>query len=118
MFSATEMAAMRATLNASLPDTCVVSRKTTTSDDAGGFTESWNTVITVACRIAPTGRSPQERAIADRLTCVAVWTITLPANTDVTIADRLVIGARAFEVAGVLARSYEVSRRVVCVEVV
>jgi len=109
---------MRATLNASLPDSCQVSRKTTTSDGAGGQTESWGTVVTVACRVSPTGQSPQERAIADRLSGVSVWTITLPANTDVTIADRLVIGARAFEVAGVLARSYEVSRRVVCVEVV
>jgi head-tail adaptor len=117
MLSTDDLVAMRTTLEDSLPDSCQVSRKTATSDSAGGFTESWATVATVDCRVSASGRSPQERAIADKLTGVSVWTITLPASTDVAIADRLVVGTRSFEVAGVLARSYEISRRVVCVEV-
>lgn len=117
MYSATELDAMRSTLEASLPDTAQVRRKTLTSDGMGGQTESWATVATVACRVAPSGR-PEERAVAERLASVSVWTVTLPALTDVRAVDRLVVGARTFEVVGVLARSDEVGRRVVCVEVV
>jgi len=116
MLSATELAAMRSTLNDSLPDTAQVRRKSLTSDGAGGYTESWSTVAAVACRVAPSGQSPQERVIAERLTATAIWTVTLPAGTDVRPADRIVVGSRAFEVVGVLARSYELARRVVCTE--
>ena len=108
---------MRSTLEASLPDTAQVQRKTLVSDGAGGYTESWSTVATVACRVSPSGRSPEERVIAERLAATSVWTITLPALTDVTVADRIVVGARTFEVVGVLARTEEISRRVVCTEV-
>ncbi len=117
MLSATDLAAMRSTVDASLPDVAQVQRRTLTSDGAGGYTESWNTVATVACRVAPSGQSPQERVIAERLTATSVWTITLPAETDVRPADRLLVGTRTFEVAGVLARSEEIARRVICTEV-
>ena len=118
MLTSIEIDAMRTMLNASLPDTAQVQRKTLTSDGAGGFTEAWTTVATVACRVAPSGQSPQERAIAERLASTSIWTLTVPALTDVRPADRLVVGGRTFEVAAVLARSDEISRRVVCVEVV
>jgi len=108
---------MRSTLNDSLPDTAQVQRRSLTGDGAGGFTESWSTVATVACRVAPSGQSPQERVIAERLTATSVWTVTLPALTDVQSADRIVVGTRTFEVIGVLARSDELARRVVCTEV-
>ena len=109
---------MRSTLNASLPDSAQVQRKTLTSDGAGGFTELWTTAATVACRVSPSGRSPEERAIAERLSSTSIWTLTVPALTDVQPADRIVVGSRTFEVVVAMARSTEISRRVVCTEVV
>lgn len=117
MLTADELAAMRATAEGVLPDTAQVQRRTLTPDGAGGHAESWNTVAIVACRIAPSGQSLQEQVIAERLTATSIWTITLPAETDVQPADRLLVDARTFEVVGVLARSEEIARRVVCVEV-
>jgi head-tail adaptor len=118
MLTADEITTMRSTLNTSLPDTAQVQRRTLTPDGAGGFTESWSTVATVACRLSPAGRSPEERVIAERLTATSTWTLTVPALTDVQTADRVVVGSRTFEVAAALARSSEISRRVICVEVV
>lgn len=118
MLTADELAAMRATVEDALPDTAQVQRRTLVSDGAGGYTESWSTVATVACRVARGGQLPQERVIAERLTTTSIWTLTLPALTDVTAADRIVVASRTFEVVDVGARSDEVARRVVCMEVV
>jgi head-tail adaptor len=118
MLTATDLDAMRSTLDESLPDTAQVGRQALVSDDAGGFSESWSVVATVACRVSPGGLLPQERAVAERMGVVSSWVVTLPALTDVRAADRLVVGTRTFEVVAPLGpRSYEVSRRVVCSEV-
>ena len=117
MLTAAEITAMKTTLDASLPDSAQVSRKALTSDGAGGFTEVWTSAAAVACRIAASGQTPQEKAIAARLGATSVWTLTFPASTDVKVADRVIVGSRTFEVAGVLAHSWEIGRRVVCVEV-
>lgn len=116
MLTASELSAMRSTLTGSLADTAEIKRRTLVSDGAGGYTESWSTVATVSCRVAPAGRSGDERRIADRLTAIGAWLVTLPATTDIAVADRITVGSRTFEVAGVLARSDEISRRVVCTE--
>lgn len=110
-----QIASMRTTLERTLPDTAVVSRPTNVSDGAGGWTQTWATVATVACRVAvPSGG---EVVIAGKLDAVGTWTITLPALTDVAAADRIAVGARTFEVSLVLRpRSWELSRRVLCTE--
>lgn len=118
MLTADEITTMRMTLNASLPDSAQVQRRSLTSDGAGGYNEAWSTVATVACRVAPSGQSPQERVIAERLESMSIWTLTVPALTNVRPADRIILGTRTFEVVAALARSTEISRRVVCTEVV
>jgi head-tail adaptor len=118
MLTSGELARARADAVALLPDTCEISRVTLEPDGAGGFTESWNLVVTVACRLAPTGQLSQERLVAERVTNVSTWTLTVPAETDVRVGDRATIGTRTLEVAAVLARSDEISRRVIVTEVV
>lgn len=117
MLSTAAIESMRATLDASLPDICTISRNTQVSDGAGGWTESWAVLATVACRIAPTGNQPQERVIAERLTTSQGYTVTLPAETPITTKDRIIKGGRTFDVVGVMERTEEISRRVVVVEV-
>lgn len=110
---------MRDTLESSLPDTCTISRASSAADALGGQTLTWSTIATVACRVSPTsGVSGREDTRAARDTAVAPWMVTLPALTDVTAADRIVFGARTFEVLDVAARmSWELDTRCACQEV-
>ncbi|MCU0503877.1 MAG: head-tail adaptor protein [Anaerolineae bacterium] len=117
MLTAADLTAIRSAANASLVDTCLIKRATSTSDGVGGYTSTWTTTATVACRVAP-ARSPAELHLAERVAAVQGWTITLPYNTDVLPTDRLMVGSRTFEVIGRLAaETYETARRVVCVEI-
>jgi len=117
MLTATELADMRSTLEASLPDSCEVRRDALASDGAGGQTRTASTVATVACRISPLTDTVRnaELAVAERVTAKAPWILTLPHGTDVTEADRIRSGGREWEVAAVLgSRSYEVGLRLAC----
>lgn len=113
--SAAEIAAMREDLEDTLPDTCVIQRRTLTSDSQGGRTESWAAAGTVACRLSPLGNLDSEESRADRVSGEEDWIVTLPASTDVTERDRLVILTNTYEPVGLRAvRSWELSRRVNC----
>lgn len=128
MLNSAEIGWMQAQIVESLPDAAVIERQTRVSDAMGGASVSWVSVDqgiplllaggdAVPCRVSPAGFAPDERLIAERLQGDLAWTLTLPAGTDVTEKDRIMVGTRTFEVIGVLApRSWEVSRRVVCVE--
>lgn len=118
MLDTNDIDGMRREAEASLPDTATVARATTVSDGAGGRTETWATVATTRCRVAPGGNLPAERIVADRVKSTVVWSVTLPATVDVRATDRVLVGTRTFEVIGVLApRSFGVLARVVAVEV-
>jgi len=119
MLSASDLAAMREAQDAALPDTCTIRRKTLVSDGMGGYTETWSDLATgVKCRIATSRYRPEEAAIAEKFTGRTLWMLTLPAGTDVTNEDRVVLSGTTYEVVGVLsAGSWEMCRRVLVVEV-
>lgn len=97
--------------------TAIIQSATLTGDGQGGFATTWAASGTVDCRIAPVG-SGAESVIAGKLTSVAPWVVTLPHDTTITTANRLVIGSRTLEVNAVMApQSWEVHRRVICSEV-
>ena len=109
---------LRSLSNQYLPDSCSIQRYTeTVSGD--GTTQTWSTLVSgVACRVSPLASGASEALGADAsLQAVAQWAIWLPAGQDVTVRDRVVFGARTFEVARVGARSYEVIRELICREV-
>lgn len=100
-----------------LPETATVQRVTRTPNDSGGWTETTATVATVAARIAPAGGSGARNA-EGRIEVTDQWWLTFPAGTDVDTGDRVVVGARTFNVDGPDGgRSYEITRRVVATEV-
>ncbi len=116
MLSAADLAAMRTTQEAALPDTCVRSRPQYSSDGRGGQTVGTPNTTTFACRIAPT--SGRELEVAARLTSAVAYTVTLPAGSDVRAEDSLAVGGRTLQVIAVLAGgAWETARRVLCVEV-
>lgn len=116
MIPTAELEAAQATAVGALPDSCDVQRRTVTSDGAGGQTETWTTVATVPCRVAPSGGA-SEGIVANESAGRAGFVVTVPSDTDVRGTDRLVIDDRQLEVVAVLTRSWEVARRVECVQV-
>lgn len=100
-----------------LPDLCTIQRATDTAS-GDGTSQSWATLASgVACRVSARGRSASEAVGgAQAIRAATEWTIWLPAATDVTVRDRIVVGSRTFEVQRVDAKSYETSRAALCTE--
>ena len=115
---------LRSLQDDNLPDACDISRYTETNTP-DGVTQGWATVAAgVPCRISSrttagsegVGAAAQERAASD-------WLVWLPALTDVTVRDRLLVHstgpgpARTFEVERVVGESLETARGCGCSEV-
>lgn len=117
-----QITSMRETLNRSLPEMAVIYRLTRTDDTSGGTTETLEAGDPIECRVAPlgggVGAAMAESLIVGRVGTADSWMVTFPADTDVRLTDSLIVlDDRPLEVVAVLApRSWELSRRVVCVE--
>lgn len=70
-----------------MPDSCEIQSVTLTSDGAGDNTEAWTTDTTVACQVSDL--SAREAVLADKLSEVVDYQITLPATTAVTAINRI-----------------------------
>lgn len=110
-----QLAAMQVEANKYLTDTCTIRRTTLVPDEAGGTTETYVDRAGVACRLASTGGS--EGKVAERMSLVTPWTVTLPAGTDITAEDCILMDGRTLEAAVVVTRPWEITRRVLCTEV-
>lgn len=117
MLSDLELVGMRATLTSALPDTCAVERLTSESDGGGGSTLTWGTHLAdIVCRLAPVAGG-EEGTPGGRIADESTHIVTLPAQTDIAEADRLVIDDQVYEVTLVRTRGrWEITRRVECVE--
>lgn len=116
LFTDDELADLAAEQAAALPDMCSITRATKVSDGAGGFTTT-TTTSTVACRYAPESHRALVIEVAGRVVTIAHWTFTFPSGTDVQAQDTLTVGARTWQIAGVLTpQSYELATRVRALE--
>jgi hypothetical protein len=96
-------------------DTATIRRKTLADDSMGGRTTTWSTASTPTVSVHPSGQTPDEKVIADRLGVVSFWWLSFPAQTDVRASDRIVVGSVTYEVVEPLGpRSFEVRRKVAC----
>lgn len=109
---------LRNVSNQFLPDSCSIQRLTDTAT-GDGTSQSPSTVASgVACRLSARGRSASEVVGgAGAIRAATEWTIWLPALTDVTTRDRILVGSRTFEVQRVDAKSYETARAALCTEI-
>lgn len=88
MFSAAELADLRATQEEWMPDTCtVVIPGDEVDDDAGGTTAGAETETEVACRVGSPNANDQK--VADRLSIVFDAAITLPYGTAIDERGRI-----------------------------
>lgn len=110
---------MRATLEQSLPDSCVIERRTLASDGQGGGSETWTALGTVSCRLSPEKRSGEEEYVrADSMAEERNRILTVPHGTAIEGRDRVTTGGATYEVSSVDApMSWEIDRRVDVVEV-
>lgn len=116
MLTATELAAMRTTMDDSLPDECTVITYTLVTDSAGGHTTT-STSATVDCRVSPAGTGAED-TVGDRVTPLNRWTITVPYDTVVAQTAKITVGLRTFDVISVdVDRTWDLCKRVLCVEV-
>lgn len=119
MLSSRQLAAMRATVLAAMPGTAVLYERTATRTALGGETVAWSAYGTCAYHSAlpSTTSEVNEVTIAARQTNRQIWIVTLPHDTAISTACRVVDGARTFEVvAAPLADSYALQVRVFAVE--
>lgn len=102
---------MRATLDQSLPETCVIETPSYTDNSGGGGTLAWTTAGTADCRISPlTG---DERLRGERVAEDSDWIVTLPAETPIDVQSRILVNGGTFNVSAVRERgTWELSRRV------
>lgn len=108
-----EIASYRETLDETLgePSSALIEARTLAGDGMGGFTESWGTVGTFDCRIAPL--SGEESVRGGAVAAVGKLVVTLPAGTPVAPTNRLTIDGDAYEVISVGVHSWDLCVRAV-----
>lgn len=110
------LARLRKVAEANMTQTATIKRLTKSTDSAGGYTSTWNTTTTPNCAASTTlGQSEQQ--LAARLSIVNAWVVRLPAGTDVTPKDRIVLSDGTLEVVHVSAGTWETVRMCLCREI-
>ncbi len=103
-----------------MPDTATLQRRLDdVVDDAGGTEPDWQNLLELPCRVTPQQLMAFERPdpTEGKTVAAATWWIHLPAQTDVLAKDRILVGARTFEVTTSQSpHSFEVQTSVQAVE--
>lgn len=107
--SARDLAGMRDTAAAFLPESVIIQRGVSTDDNSGGSTDTWTTTSTVPGRLIST-------AGAETLTGLKVssdtdWALKVSATADVKVTDRVLVAGSTYSVTRVASpRSWEVQK--------
>lgn len=118
MLTTSEIALMRTTIEDALPGTAVIHTSTLASDGQGGWIPTYSASGTVVARLSPEGLRGEEPELAGRISEVRHLVLTIPAETTVSVDDRIVYDGETFDVVEVRDRTpWELSRRVRVVEV-
>lgn len=100
MLTDAELAAMREQAEEALPDSCVIQRKTRTSDGGGGGSVSWAASGTVDARVGQTAGT--EQLLDAQLVGQVDAILTVPHDADLRQADRAVVDGTTYEVLSIL----------------
>lgn len=115
MLTAADLAGMRATLDTSLPDACVISRSVLVEDGSGGWTDT-PVSINTPCRVSPLATAGRdfESYDAGRIVSSVPWVITFPFGMVVQPDDRITHMGNSYEViAAGSERTYEIDVRII-----
>ena len=114
--SAAEIEDIRATLEAQMFQTAVISRVTLTSDGLGGSNEAGTPVGTAICRVSTAGQrsglSLMGQVIGGRVDNRDQYVVYFPWDTDVRNDDSIAVEGRTFRAMAVLYGDWDFSKRV------
>jgi hypothetical protein len=104
MIGDAELASLKAEGLRAMPDTVTILRNAPTQTPTGGWRPNWQPHHTTKCRLSASVLSGgNEQEAAGQLAGIMAYTLTVPAGTDITPADRIRVpdgsGPRDFEVA-------------------
>jgi hypothetical protein len=99
MFPADELAQIKTDLETTLPDAGTIYALTRTSDGQGGWSETWATAGTTACRLDFIGGA--ENVTGAALLPYSRAIVTMPQATTITEQNRFVHSAGTFTVQAV-----------------
>lgn len=108
-----------------LPDECAIRRCVEADDGAGGQTEDWELIATVACRLDPYGGATAARGeggagtghAGERIDTRTSHMVTFLAGANVQALDRLEINGVTYEALALRRRgAWEMTRTVECKE--
>jgi SPP1 family predicted phage head-tail adaptor len=110
--SAEHLESMRNTMEAYLPSTCTILRKSSSADGYGGRSETWRSIGTAACMVKQMPRAELLKAgqpvEGDR------WKVLLPADTDVTAQDRILVGDVVYAIESLHQADYLIGKAAYC----
>lgn len=99
MFTATDIAGMRETAEAAMPNTATRLTLSTASDGAGGVTETWGTASTaIPCRISSAPLSARVGLEGERFTVHDLLILTIPHDQAIALTDHWVVEAITYRV--------------------
>lgn len=99
VFSAADIARMRATAELILDQTCKIERPTITNDGQGGWSQTWGTVAgTVSCRLGIQGGPGDIREAASRAEFSDVLILRVAYDQDLEPTDRVTINTDVYQV--------------------
>jgi hypothetical protein len=102
VFGTGELAGLRAFTESTMTDRAAIERREATTDNRGGrILGDWEPVVgleSVPCRYWPERTEPLEREGTTQVQVLAQWGFAFPWGTAILATDRIVIGARKWEV--------------------
>jgi len=112
-----QLASMRAFVNGTLPDTCMIRVQGETSDGAGGYSTTLTVGVESACRIDPAGTAVQLDITASGERLRRIWMLTLPATVVISKSNVFTINGVNYEPIKIYdGHSWDVSSRAEIVE--
>ena len=109
---------MRTQATQLLPDTCTIQSVSRSSDGAGGWSETWSTLATVACRLDPLKQQAQPDVVAGREAIIVPRQLTVPYDAPIDVDRRVVVGSETYEIRELMDdHSWRVCRRAKVVRV-
>lgn len=99
MLHTDELADLRADAELTLPDIGSVRSLVSVSDGRGGSVDGWDTIGTLACRVARL-KDPVEVVNANKVTAFAEYRLYVPATTQLSLSSekRIVVGSATYEI--------------------
>lgn len=91
-----ELAQLRDDIEALMPDTCHIMRRTQTNDKGHTSDSLGTAAASVACRVDPLKRAQDAGLVADQEKGVTYWQVTVPYDTDVRDGDEIVYSSDTY----------------------